>query len=101
MARHTFKYLKFLVKLHHASVTGYILSVSFLLSRGKKHFKVAQEMADRSQFSFHKVHFFSSECELMLKKVGAILMLLYLAHSFLGPRIGWFQKPLLARSADA
>ena len=60
-------------------------------------------MADRSQFSFHKVQFFSSECELMLKlkKVGAILMLLYLAHSFLGPRIGWFQKPLLARSADA
>ena len=45
----------------------------------------------------------------MLKKVGAmidniypnVLMLLYLAHSFLGPRIGWFQKPLLARSADA
>ena len=38
----------------------------------------------------------------MLKKVGAMidniypnhmLMLLYLAHPFLGPRIGWFQKP--------
>ena len=77
VARHKFKYIS-QIPCKVASCISY----SFLLSRGKKHFKVAQEMADRSQFSFHKVHFFSSECELMLKKVGAILMLLYLAHSF-------------------
>ena len=104
VARHEFKYLNFLVKLHHASVAGYCQS-AFCFQEVRSISKSPKKwLIDRS-FSFHKAHLFSSECELMLKKVGAmidkILMLLYLAHPFLGPRIGWFQKPLLARGADA
>ena len=89
-----FKYLKFLVKLHHASVAGYCTGYcqsAFCFQEVKSISKSPKKWLINRSFSFHKAHFFSSECELMLKKLRAmidnILMLLLYRRSSVHAKI--------------